>query len=49
MSPYTGESIVVLGSLEVEVSYENEMFTLPLIVVQGSGPSLLGQNWLQQI
>ena len=49
MSPYTGESIVVLGSLEVDVSYENEMFTLPLIVVQGSGLSLLGQNWLQQI
>ena len=46
---YTGESIVVLGSLEVDVSYEVEMFTLPLIVVQGSGLSLLGCNWLQQI
>ena len=46
---YTGESIVVLGSLEVDVSYEDKMFTLPLLVVQGSGPSLLGRNWLQQI
>ena len=25
------------------------MFTLPLIVVQGSGLNLLGCNWLQQI
>ena len=44
MSPYTltQVSIVVLGSLEVDVSYEDEMFTLALIVVQGSGPSFLG-------
>ena len=25
------------------------MFTLPLLIVQGSHPSLLGCNWLQQI
>ena len=51
MSPYTltQVSIVVLGLLEVDVSYEDEMFTLSLIVVQGSGPSFLGRNWLQQI
>ena len=46
---YTGESIVVLGSLQVYVSYEDEMLTLPLIVVQGSGLILLGRNRLQQI
>ena len=34
---YTGESIVVLGSLEVDLSYEDKMFILPLLVVQGSG------------
>ena len=49
LQTYTGENIVVLGSLEVNVSYEDKMFTLPLLVVQGSGPSLLGCNWLQQI
>ena len=49
LNTYTGESIVVLGSLEVDVSYEDEMFSLTLIVVRGSGPSLLGLNWLQQI
>ena len=39
----------MLVSLEVDVSYDNKMFTLPLLVFQGSGPSLLGCNWLQQI
>ena len=28
----TLQSIVVLGSLEVDIAYEDEMFTLPLIV-----------------
>ena len=46
---YMGESIVILGSLEADVSFEDEIFTLPLIVDQGSGLSLLGRNWLQQI
>ena len=43
---YTGESIVVVCSLKVD---EDEMFTLPLIVVQGSGPSLLGRNYFSKL
>ena len=46
---YTGENIVILGLVDVDVSYDDKQFTLPLLVVQGSGPSLFGRNWLQQV
>ena len=46
---YNGELLPVLGSLEVNVEYESQCATLPLLVVQGSGPSLLGRNWLLAI
>ncbi len=46
---YTGESIPILGSLEVRVDYHAQSETLPLIVVKGQGPSLLGRNWLQKL
>ena len=28
------------------VKYGNQITTLPLLVVKGEGPSLLGRNWL---
>ena len=43
---YTGESIGVLGSAEVKVEHHGQVATLPLIVTKGTGPSLLGRNWL---
>ena len=46
---YTGERVSVLGNFNVEVDYNASMFNLPLLVVKGSGPSLLGRNWLQEI
>lgn len=46
---YSGESIATLGEVEVTVSYKNQRATLPLVVVTGSGPSLLGRNWLTTI
>ena len=46
---YTGESIAILGLVEVDVLYDGKMFTLPLVVVKGNGLSLLGRNWLHQI
>ena len=46
---YSGETITILGSLNVTVQYEAQSFILPLIVVQGDGPSLLGRNWLEVI
>ena len=46
---YTGEELKVLGSLTTEVQYLNQKARLHLLVVAGSGPSLLGRDWLAKI
>ena len=43
---YTKEAIKVLGSITVKVTYKTQAKDLPLLVVAGEGPSLLGRNWL---
>ena len=37
------------GSLDVMVIYEEKEYHLPLLVVQGKGPALLGKNWLEKL
>lgn len=44
---YTDEPIRVLGVVDVVVTYKSQTAQLPLIVVEGDGPSLLGRNWPQ--
>ena len=39
----------MLGTIDVLVKYGNQETTLPLLVVKGEGPSLLGRNWLEKI
>ena len=46
---YSGDSIPVLGSLDVSIQYKDQITNLPLLVVEGSGPSLFGRNWLKCI
>ena len=46
---YSGESLKVLGRVEVEVLYKEQKAQLPLIVVAGEGPSLLGRDWLEHL
>ena len=46
---YTGEPIRVAGHLDVKVQYGSQSCTLPLVVVAGKGPTLLGRDWLQCI
>ncbi len=46
---YTGEVIKVLGVINVSVNYNSQRATLPLLVVSGDGPSLLGRDWLQTV
>ena len=48
LKTYTGETLNIVGECTVEVSYADQgSKTLILAVVAGSGPSLLGRNWLQ--
>ena len=43
---YSGEPIPVLGSVDVTVTYKSQCHKVTLIVVKGSGITLLGCNWL---
>ena len=46
---YTGEFIIPKGVKEVNIGYENQSTSLPIIVTPGSGPALFGRNWLKKI
>ena len=39
----------VCGQLDVTVRYNSQEYTLPLCVVAGPGPTLLGRDWLRSI
>ena len=41
--------LALLGSITVDVQYREQRRTLSLLVVAGSGPTLLGRDWLLQI
>ena len=49
LKSYTGEVIGVKGTIEVEVEYEDQKAKLPLVIVDGKGPTLLGRNWLHHL
>ena len=36
-------------STDVQVVYQGQTAILPLVVVKGDGPTLLGRNWLTKI
>ena len=46
---YSGQQLVVLGTLKVKVKYEAQQVDLSVMVVEGSGPSLLGRDWLEHL
>ena len=49
LQTYLGKPISVVGSIEVTVEYEGQSCNLPLIVVKGNGPTLLGTNGLNKM
>ena len=50
LKTYTGEQIPVKGVLSVTVKYGQQSHrNLKLLVIQGSGPSLMGRDWLKVV
>ena len=45
----TGELVKPYGTIVVEVSHEGTKNRLPLLVVKGNVPTLLGRNWLKKV
>uniref|UniRef100_A0A8C2FFT4 Gypsy retrotransposon integrase-like protein 1 n=2 Tax=Cyprinus carpio TaxID=7962 RepID=A0A8C2FFT4_CYPCA len=46
---YTGEIIPVMGAVKVNIAYGSQTAEARLLVVKGTGPSLLGRDWLSKI
>ena len=46
---YTSQAIIVLGQFDVDVIYEDQKRKLSLLVIKGSGPSLIGRNWMSHL
>ena len=46
---YTGEMLVIKGSISVSVCCRSVRALLDLLVVAGTGPSLMGRNWLHKL
>ena len=49
LKTYTNERMTVVGELLIQVAYEQQCEHLPIVIVAGDRPSLLGRNWLKQI
>ena len=46
---YLRKCLKVLGAIKVDVVCKDQKERLPIIVVAGDGPTLLGRNWLAKI
>ena len=49
MQIYLGEPINVRGQAQMEVQYEQQYVKLPLVIVDGNGPTLFRCQWLDSI
>ena len=43
---YTGGSITVLRSINVNVTFRDCAASLELLIIEGEGPTLMDRNWL---
>ena len=49
LKSYSGDRINVKGETDVQIKLDDQVHTLPLVVVDGTGPPLLGRTWLNTI
>lgn len=46
---YTGHPVQVSGQFPVQLKHQNQIVNVPLIVIEGSGLSPFGRNWLSHV
>ena len=46
---YFGKMIQTVGSVTVDVHHQENSYQLPCLVVQGTGPNLIGRDWLEHL
>ena len=46
---YTCEELTIIGQATVKVKFEYQECELPVQIIKGNRPALLGQNWLRNI
>ncbi len=46
---YTGEPVLVLGKVDVTVEHNWQKKTVPLYIIPGNHPALLGHSWLRKL
>eukprot|EP00795_Rhopilema_esculentum_P011239 gene11239-21428_t len=46
---YSGEVLATKGEILVDVEFKGQKAKLPLVIVDGDKPALLGRNWLMEI
>lgn len=49
LKTYTGHRVKVVGAALVKVHHKGRVHDLPVVVVAGSGPSLIGRYWIQKL
>lgn len=49
LKTYTGQKVEILGSGTVGVKHKKMVKDLPLIIVLGTGPNLLGHDWIKEL
>lgn len=49
LKTYLGEALEVIGEIRVEVNHHSQKRQLPILVVKGSGPNLVGRDWLLKL
>ena len=49
LQAYCKQPIPVVGFCKVNVHYETQTMVMPLLIVAGSGPTLMGRDWLSRI
>ena len=46
---YSGENMQPQGHVHLQVGYNDKTYQLPSLVVKGTGPNLLGRDWLEHL